>query len=58
MSEVKLRYLRMELDESSLELSFDHQGCVRFVAPNSDDEIVMTYEEFMAVAKLLSAFER
>ncbi len=57
MSEVKLNYLRMTLEDSSVELSFDHQGCVRFSTNNTDEGVAITYEEFVAVAKMLSAFE-
>jgi hypothetical protein len=57
MSDLTLNYLRMSIDDSSIELSFDHNGCVRFSETNSETEITISYEEFVAVAKILSAFE-
>jgi hypothetical protein len=42
---------------NDVELSFDHQGCVRFSKPGTDNEVVITYEEFVSVAKILSVFE-
>ena len=57
MSNVQLTYLRLTIKHSNLELSFDHQGSVRFTTPSDDDDVVITYEDFIAVAKILSVFE-
>jgi hypothetical protein len=59
MSNVQLHYLRLAIKHSNLEISFDHQGSLRFSTARSDEDedVVITYEDFVAVAKILSVFE-